>query len=316
MRVSILHFKLICDVLPDIFFRKWQPGDSISEHDLVLWAEWENAFFNLDDALEYREKLAARPKGKAKPKRKVRAPISVRTVRAAAWQHLRALDKICLTTLGERLKQFAVPEVSLTNMIMPLRDLPGFPHTLVLHLDEGSQGFAMSWLVTFFLRLRFIFMRDPHHREWNDVRGALSDENVWWVILLSTMVFNLAYGPWESGSWWEKLQGSAVGYGQRANWTSPLFSALYESICKDWGMEPSGTKEHRQQVFESSAFGECFSRTGSKVALKRWFSWVDAFKDADNKWHSRLPGLIMFGMSTGLYHDHTEVPLWRMAGDS
>ena len=119
----------------------------------------------------------------------------------------------------------------------------------MLHLDEGSQGFAMSWFVTYFLGLRFIFIRDPHHREWNDVRGALSDENVWWVILPSTMVFNLAYGPWESGSWWEKLQGSAVGYAQLASWTSPLFSALYESICKDWGMEASGTAERRQQVF-------------------------------------------------------------------
>ena len=39
-------------------------------------------------------------------------------------------------------------------------------------------------------------------------------------------------------------------------------------------------------------------------------------KDFDSTWHTRLLALIMFGMSSGIYHDHTEVPLWKIQGDS
>ena len=83
----------------------------------------------------------------------------------------------------------------------PLRSTTGFPHALNLNLDEGSSGFSMSWFTLFGLKLRFAFIRDPFHREWNDVRGALSDNGVWWCVLLSSMLFNLPFGSWEGGSW-------------------------------------------------------------------------------------------------------------------
>ena len=38
-------------------------------------------------------------------------------------------------------------------------------------------------------------------------------------------------------------------------------------------------------------------------------------QDYDPTWHTRLLALIMFGMVSGLYHDFTEVPLWKIQGD-
>ena len=112
-----------------------------------------------------------------------------------------------------------------------------------------------------------------------------------------------------------KMCGSATAYIARAKWTSPLFSALYEMICHDLGVVPSGTNQHKEMMFNDLEASEAFTAKGSRVALRRWFSWCDSFRFFDKVWHSRLLALIMFGMSCGLYHDFTEVPLWRMEGD-
>ena len=278
-----------------------------------MWSEWEQNFFNLELALDHREKVAATPKGKAKPRRKVRAPLSVRTVRAGAYQHLRALDKIMMQGTGSGLSQFSVTAAD--KIINPLRAVQGLPQTLVLHLDEGSTAFAICWYMAYSLKLRFAPIRDIFHREWNDIRLALGDTNLWWCILLTTMVFNIPYGPWEGGHWWGKMVGAMAAYVARAGYTSPLFSALYELICKDQNITPSGTTQHRQMIFDSLMTGEAFTQKGPRVALKRWFSWIDSFKFADKCWHSRLLGLIMWGMCAGVYKDFTEVPLWRIEGD-
>ena len=141
------------------------------------------------------------------------------------------------------MSQFAVPDGDCTN---PLRLQTGFPHALILNLDEGSSGFAMSWFTSFKLKLRFAFIRDPFHREWNDVKGALSDNGVWWCVLLSSMLFNLPFGPWEGGAWWQKSCGAAEAYVARATFASPVFSALYDSICWDQKIKPTGSAEHRR----------------------------------------------------------------------
>ena len=65
---------------------------------------------------------------------------------------------------------------------VPLPDVTPLPRTLVLHLDEVSSAFSMTWFLTFASFLRFIAMRDTFHREWNDVRLALGDQKLWWVI--------------------------------------------------------------------------------------------------------------------------------------
>ena len=68
--------------------------------------------------------------------------------------------------------------------------------TLVLHLDEGSPSYAMCWYMQYFLKLRFVFIRDIYHREWNDMCLALKACSLWSVVVMSTVVFNLHHGPW------------------------------------------------------------------------------------------------------------------------
>ena len=69
------------------------------------------------------------------------------------------------------------------------------PPALVLSLDQASIGFAMIWFLNYHLSVRIIAMHGTFHSEWNDVMLALSDDNLWWVILMSTMVYNMPHGP-------------------------------------------------------------------------------------------------------------------------
>ena len=90
---------------------------------------------------------------------------------------------------------------------------------------------------------------------------------------------------------------------------SLLFSALYELICIDQGITPTGTAVHNQQIFESLDDSHAFKKKGSKVFFRRWFSWVDACAFKDTVWHSTVLSLIMFAMSCGIYKNFSEVPL-------
>ena len=159
-----------------------------------------------------------------------------------------------------------------------------FPRTFLLHMDEGSPAFAMTWFLCFHLNARFAAVRDAFHQEWNDIRLALGEQKLWWVVLLTTMVYNSPYGPWKSTKWCGVVTGSAVSYTAFAKWTSPLSNVLYELICEDQGIAPSGRAEQKQDsfyIFSQLSTKEYFSKKGEKVALRRRFSWCDWAKHFD-----------------------------------
>ena len=105
-------------VLPDYYVKDWIPGEKVTETDVRDWAEWEIAFFDFEKAVEYREKVKAVPKGKAQPKRMIRAPLIVKVVRASAYQHIKALDNMLETVMGVGLENFQVHATEWSN---PLR---------------------------------------------------------------------------------------------------------------------------------------------------------------------------------------------------
>eukprot|EP00974_Lingulodinium_polyedra_P023188 2238155-Lingulodinium_polyedra.AAC.1 len=70
-----------------------------------------------------------------------------------------------------------------------------------------------------------VALRDPFHREWNDTKLALQRAGCWWAVLLTTVVYNMAYGPWESKSWFHKLQEGAQEYWAKATPGDLLFGS-------------------------------------------------------------------------------------------
>ena len=94
-------------------------------------------------------------------------------------------DYILLFCLGVGLQYFAPQATS-----APWADRP----LLVLHLDEGSPGYAMCWYMAYQLKLRMVFIRDIYHREWNDVSGALKGS---WPLVCSACDAH----PFQHGIW-------------------------------------------------------------------------------------------------------------------
>ena len=95
-------------VLPLDHGKEYQPGQPVSEEDVAAWAEWENSVFNSEGATDFQEKVKSTPKGKAKPKRKVKCLVNVKVVRGAAHQQMIAFDKLLYLMLGTGLVQFMV----------------------------------------------------------------------------------------------------------------------------------------------------------------------------------------------------------------
>ena len=65
-------------------------------------------------------------------------------------------------------------------------------------------------------------------------------------------------------------------------------------------------KEVLSQLLESKAF----LQKGPRVAMRRWFSWVDASVWHDQVWHSRLLAIIYMGLQSGVYKSPDACPLW------
>ena len=119
-------------------------------------------------------------------------------------------------------------------------------------------------------------MRRIFHRAWNDIKRALSQTGLWYVILLICVVFSLPFGPWEGQAWFRKIQEMAETAFTRLTSANPMFAGLYEYICHGIGVKPEGSAEHRQMVFNRVFASDAFKVQGEKVSLRRWFSWLAA----------------------------------------
>ena len=168
----------------------------------------------------------------------------------------------------------------------------------------------MCWYLAYHIKSRVVFVRDILHREWNDCTLALRQAGLWWVVLLTTVVFNFPFGPWNGAAWWQKLLEGSNEYLSLEQWGNPLFKTMYPYICRDRGEAPVGTPEHMQLILRETVDSEAFRKKGEKTALRRWFSWMGASHFHDRVWHARLCVLYSIAMRLGLYRGFEETPWW------
>ena len=100
------HFKFE-QVLSDVHYNAYEPGEKIPDDDMAAWTAWEAHFFDVEQALVTREKQAeAKAHGKRKPRSKRNVPVIVKGVRTAAYHHLKASDQMVKIVFGDGLIQF------------------------------------------------------------------------------------------------------------------------------------------------------------------------------------------------------------------
>ena len=192
---------------------------------------------------------------------------------------------------------------------MPLHCRP----TLVLHFDEASPNIVMYCWLLYHMGLRVMAVRDVFHREWNDVQLAVKATGLWHVVLLSSLAFNLPYGPWDGSKWSHLMLEAARDLCAHEDVAGPLFSAFYELICQDRGETPS-TLAHKQQALRELSDHRAFLAKGPRTALRRWFSWMQSASWHDGCWHARLLACVYLGIRTGAYKSHWDCPFWSHRG--
>ena len=161
------------------------------------------------------------------------------------------------------------------------------PH-LSIHIDQGSDGWAACMFLCFEKRLNATVIFDSSHRVWNDCRLALQRSNLWGVVLLTTIVYNLDHGPWKEARWYVQLREAASLFTKtQSHDSSSLFRLLFPAMLRDTGdLEATLFDDEAVQVFAS--LPEVFRTQTIKVSLTRWFQWVDTSKDFLKNWHRRL----------------------------
>ena len=245
-------------------FKNWEVGDYVTEIDIQSWAEWEAQFFDLESALVMASVKSgnAAPDEVAKKKKLKKVPITVKAVRSGALSQMKGLDKLLVNSITMGLISFVVADdQKWTGLAWGLV----FPRTLVVSMDQASTGFAAIWFLNYHLGMRVIAIYDPYHREWNDTKLAISDENLWWVILMSTVVYNMPHGPWASCSFWSKMVDMAKVYAERGSWTGQLFSILYDKIAVDLSQVAIGSAAHKKIIFDTSLRMTCSKRKGRRL---------------------------------------------------
>ena len=240
----------------------------------------------------------------------MKCPWAVEGQRVSAWHHIKALDKQVFLTLGIGLSFFQGTEHDWMTVALQFLYMNIIPPTMTLHLDEGSPAYSMTWYLMYHEDMRMIAQRDIFHRQWNDVKGATSGSDLWYVVLLMTVVFNLPFGPWEGGTWFSKVKTMSEEMVKSLGPSNALWTSVYELVCKDMSLEALGTLEHKTLVWEMLFHSEAFCVKGKKVSLRRWFGWFDAAHSYLPLWHVRLLALIALGQSLKVYHSYHDVPLW------
>ena len=224
--------------------------------------------------------------------------------RKAAQANCQALDNALRHGVKRSLSEFMpMPEESCDKRLhqRPL---------LCLHFDEASPNLSMAqWLVSS-LKARVCWLRDPFHREWNDCSLALKAAGLWSNVLVTSLLHNLPYGPWDGSAWFHRLCDGAAHMCHNGSIRSELFTRLWPAICRDSSMSPIQSDEQQQLWLSDLTSADAFLRKGKRTALKRWFSWLGAAQEFDRQWHTILLVILHIGMHTGIYRSAADTPLW------
>ena len=214
--------------MSDLQLREFRSSERVTGLDQERLAEYQTEFLS-----------TAQHRGTKRKKTKPKCPWAVTGQRNSAHLHIKAIDHMLMLTLGVGLLAFAGVGADFYDVACALLLSNVIPPTLTLHLDEGSPAYAMTWYLLHHRQLRMLAIRDPHHRSWNDIKLGVSFADMWHVILLMTVVYNLPFGPWEAATWFSKMKTMSEEMALSLTCSNPLFLALYEQICFDFGWEPT-----------------------------------------------------------------------------
>ena len=213
--------------------------------------------------------------------------------RRKALKWLLALERM-LRLYGVSFKQFLQP------VDKALREHPSTWPTLSLCLDQGSDGWAGLRYLLHGMPCCIYYTVDASHRCWNDVQLGIRDCNLWSIVNILTIVFNIDHGPWSDARWYQQGRECVRAYIKSVDrHRCPLWQSLYDRICEDTG----DTCRMAEEGFEKlmwEKLEDAWTKQADKVSMTRWFAWIDACDNFLGVWHSRLVTLLFMCITLGL----------------
>lgn len=191
--------------------------------------------------------------------------------------------------------------------------VPAGPCRLMVSMDEGGINMAaMSYLLEK-QNLDLVILRDPAHREWNDVKNAFNQAGLKTLLMETTFVLNLPYGPWEGARWFHSNKEACNLINRHLKPTDPLAELIARLVGKDiktdafWQRntydEHLGAEDTPEQSLLNPDF---FASKGDKVSLTRWFQWIKAVVRRFPSWHSHLAVMLFQGIHLGYIKTQTD----------
>ena len=217
--------------------------------------------------------------------------------RKAAYDELAALDLCLQSGLGISVRDFAPPRA---DFVRPLQRGevrkalgPGLGFAIVveesgevlgaeMHMqipkwcthwaDQGSIGAAGINFLTNHLGYYMCLFADPNHRVWNDLKQSFkkSQGYFWRSLLFMTHVFNLNYGPFGKGVFFEKKKDFYEEWVQRAGPADALFRKYAARIADAQGVaEPVSDSDYAELFSKCTRMANAVHK-GPLVKLMRW----------------------------------------------
>eukprot|EP00438_Fugacium_kawagutii_P019946 Skav209629 [mRNA] locus=scaffold4224:82940:87399:+ [translate_table: standard] len=156
-------------------------------------------------------------------------------------------------------------------------DLAKLP-VLVSISDQGPVNVpALNYMMYSAEALLVTSQWDVYHRCWNDIKlaGKRSLCKIWSVILQLTLLFNVNYGPFGSGSWFHRKRSTLEEFLATHSHTSPCFDQYQSLICLERGLPEPHDVEGKEALFNTLANLKNFNQKGPLVKLMRWFSFFE-----------------------------------------
>ena len=166
----------------------------------------------------------------------------------------------------------AEPEmpISLAGSTLPL---------LVIAMDQGGIGSAGVYFAINSLSLMISPRWDRYHRGVNDMKAATQHALGGMfrrVILLTTFLFNINYGPFGKGAYFDEKKEMLKHFLASENHNGILFRKYADLYGASLGATLD-TEDDYKALFDTLAELPSFTSKGPVVKLMRWYAWWTSF---------------------------------------
>jgi hypothetical protein len=128
---------------------------------------------------------------------------------------------------------------------------------------------------------------DAFHRSWNDIKLMLrrGGGRLWNRVLQFVVIYNLSYGPFNSGRFHESLSHAFDSFLEQVTEHDDSFTSFLGLMALERRCAPPGM-ESLEELFQSLAEVKSRRLKGTRAKLSRWFSVFEAA--AEHVWEPRL----------------------------